>query len=370
MRPEVLVACASDWASPARLPRVLAAAGARVVALSPAGYALTATRYVDRVVDAPAELEAYVDALRDHLDAHRYAWVIVADDPLLVALRARALRGERWLRTLLPIASDHPWSSIVASKTAFARLGAAAGLPVPASRTCHAEPDAARAADELGLPLMLKQAAGFAGLGVRLVRDRADVARAWADVAGGAEPVVAQRFVEGPVGNTTFLMERGRPIAWMSAYKARTFQGPFGPSSARRFMVHGDVAPLLARVGALTGYHGFGAVDWIHGADDRLHTIELNARPVPAIHMGPRAGVDFARAVREMLAGAATVQVPPAPPVDAPVHPMFPEDVYRLAHERALDRRAWAASADVPWGDPRLLLHHLRVFYRAVRSVT
>jgi predicted ATP-grasp superfamily ATP-dependent carboligase len=350
---------------------VLAAAGARVVALSPPGYAVTATRFVDRVIDAPAELDAYVDALRDHVRVHRYAWVLVADDPLLVALRARVVRGERWLGELLPIAGDHPWVSIVGSKTAFAALGAAAGLPVPASRGCGSLADAERAADELGLPLMLKQAVGFAGLGVRLVRERAELARAWADVGGGAEPVVAQRFVEGPVGNTIFLMQRGRPIAWMSAYKARTFQGPFGPSSARRFMAHDDVAPLLARIGALTGYHGFGAVDWIHGADDRLHTIELNARPVPAIHMGPRAGVDFARAVREMLAGEATVQVPPAPPDDAPVHPMFPEDVYRAATE-GRELRDWLPArptrSDVPWTDPPLLLHHLRTFYRAVRT--
>ncbi len=364
-RHEVLLACASDWASPARLPRVLAAAGARVHVLSPPGHAVTATRFVDRVLEAPRALEAYVDALRDAVWAHRYAWVLIADDPLLVALRARAARGERWVRDLLPIAGDHPWAAIVASKTAFAELGTAAGLPVPPSRTCVSLADAQRAAGELGVPFMLKQSSGFAGLGVRLVVDRADVARAWGELAP-AEPVVAQRYVDGPVGNTIFLMDRGRPICWMSAYKARTFQGPFGPSSARRFMVHDDIAPLVRRIGALTRYHGFGAVDWIHGADDRLHAIELNTRPVPTIHMGPRAGVDFARAVRELLEGTATVQVPPPPPPDAPVHAMFPEDIYRLAHDRRLDAPAW--SADVPWTDPRLLLYHLRHFARVLRS--
>jgi len=358
----VLVACASDWTSPARLPRVLARAGARVIALSPPGHAVTVTRYVDRVVPAPAALDAYVDALRDHLRAHRYAWVIVADDPLLVALRARAAGGEAWVRELLPIASDHPWAAIVASKTAFAELGGAAGLPVPPSRTCASLEDARRAMDALGAPIMLKQATGFAGLGVRLVTSAGELAAAWAEV--GAGQVVAQRFVDGPVGNTIFLMQRGRPICWMSAFKARTFQGRFGPSSARRFMVHGDVAPLLRRIGALTGYHGFGAIDWILGDDDRLHTIELNARPVPTIHMGPRAGVDFARAVREMLGGGATVQVPPPPP--ARVHAMFPEDIYRAATQGRFDRASWDTRSDVPWSDPALLVYHLRAFYRAL----
>jgi glutathione synthase/RimK-type ligase-like ATP-grasp enzyme len=370
-RPTILMACSSDWVSPSRLPAVLVAGGARVVAFSAPGYPLTATRFVDEVIAAPAALDAYVDALRDHLRTTRYDWILVADDPLLVALRARAAAGEGWTRGVLPIADDHPWAAIVASKDDLAALGSAAGLPIPASRRCETAADAARAADELGFPLVLKQSEGFAGLGVRLVATRDQLDAAWAEIGGGV--VVAQRFVEGPIGNSVFLMARGRPICWMSAYKVRTFPGPFGPSSARRFMTHDDVAPLLARIGELTGYHGFGALDWVLGPDRRLHIIELNARPVPAIHMSRRAGVDFARAVRELLSGVPVhVQAPPPPSPDAPVHPMFPEDVYRGAVENNLDLRQLlprrGIPSDVPWRDPPLLAYHVRTLYRAART--
>ena len=365
--PTILVACGSEWLSPARLPRVLARAGARVVAFCPRAWPLAQTRFVDDVIDAPPELAAYVEALRDHLADSAYDWVLVVDDPLLEALAAR--RAEPWLDGILPIAAAHPWSSVLASKAAFCMLAADAGLPIPASRTCWSRADVRTAAAAIGLPLILKTSGGFAGLGVRLVRDAHELDASFAALADGL-PVVAQRFIEGAIGNTVVLFDRGVPICWMSAFKVRTWPGPFGPSSARQFMTHADVEPLIRAVGARSGYHGFCALDWVLDAHDRLQIIELNARPVPTIHMGALAGVDFSRAVRELLAGVPCVQSPR--PRARRVVPMFPEDVWRAASEHSLSLAAWlpwpGRFTDVPWHDPPLLLHHLRRFAQAARD--
>jgi hypothetical protein len=137
-------------------------------------------------------------------------------------------------------------------------------------------------------------------------------------------------------------------------------------------MTHPDVEPLVRRVGELTRYHGFAALDWVLDHSGRLRIIELNARPVPTIHMGPLAGVDFSRAVRGMLAGDPAVQVPPDPPADAPVVPMFPEDLWRSFAEDEVSVAQWLPRpgrfTDLPWQDPPLLLYHLRVIYKAVRE--
>jgi predicted ATP-grasp superfamily ATP-dependent carboligase len=230
--------------------------------------------------------------------------------------------------------------------------------------------DAKDAAAALGLPLMLKQSSGFAGLGVRAVRQPEELGDAWRAVDNGGV-VVAQRFIDGPIGNSVALFARGTPICWMSAFKVRTWPGPFGPSSARRFIVHDDVEPLLRRVGAWSGYHGFCALDWVLDGDGRLQVIELNARPVPTIHMGPLAGVDFAAAARQLLAGAPP-PTPSRPIARDEVFAMFPEDVWRAASERTLSIAEWLPRwrrfSDVPWHDPPLLLHHVRAFYRAARA--
>jgi glutathione synthase/RimK-type ligase-like ATP-grasp enzyme len=344
---KALIACASDWASPARLPRILKRAGVQVHALTARDRALARTRFVDVVHDAPEPLQEYIEALRARVGD--YDWVLICDDPLLSALAER--RHEAWLDGVLPIRGE--WGAALASKADFCRLGVAARLPIPPTRICANIEGARRAAGDLGLPLMLKESAGFAGLGVRLVETPEALAPAWAELR--AMPIVAQRFVPGPIGNSVALFQHGTPICWMSAYKVRTWPGPFGPSSARRFMTHADVRPLLERIGELTRYHGFCALDWVHH-DDRLRLIELNARPVPTIHMGALAGVDFSRAIRHFLDGQVCVQEPPDPPGDAPIHPMFPEDVLRASAEGAVA----FPMRDVPWSDPPLLLHHLR----------
>ncbi|HXU70582.1 MAG TPA: hypothetical protein VN947_14695 [Polyangia bacterium] len=363
----ILVACASEWLAPARLPRVLSRAGARVVAFCPRAWPLAQTRFVDDVIDAPAELDAYVESLRDHLADVAYDWVLVVDDPLLEALAAR--RAEPWVDGLLPIARTHPWARALASKAAFCALAADAGLPVPKSRTVRTLDEARDAALSIGLPMMLKTSGGFAGLGVRLVREARELEASFGALAGGL-PLVAQRYVDGPIGNTVVLFDRGVPICWMSAFKVRTWPGPFGPSSARQFMSHDDVEPIIRAVGARSGYHGFCALDWVLDDDGRLQIIELNARPVPTIHMGRLSGVDFSRAVKELLGGVPRVQ-PPRPRA-ARVIPMFPEDVWRAASEHSLSLAAWlpwpGRFTDVPWHDPPLLLHHLRRFAQAARD--
>jgi biotin carboxylase len=370
-KPSVLVACSSEWASPARLPRVLKHAGARVTVLSAPRHPLARTRFADEVVAAPLPLDAYVDALERHLSRRQHDAVLVTDDPLLAALAAR--QREAWLDGVLPIDGARPWSGALASKAAFAELGTAAGLPVPPSRACTTRAQTRAAAAALGFPLILKQSSGFAGLGVRLTRNRRELDEAWQLLSPGHRELVAQRFVDGPIGNSVFYCHRGVPVCWMSAFKVRTWPGPFGPSSARRFMSHADVAPILQRLGEVSGYHGFGALDWILDEDGRLRTIELNARPVPTVHMARLAGVDFARALRDSFAGVATVQAPPPPPDDAPVHAMFPEDVWRAASDNEpIALTSWLPRpgrySDVPWQDPALLLYHLHNFYRVARE--
>jgi glutathione synthase/RimK-type ligase-like ATP-grasp enzyme len=356
---KILIACASDWTSIARLPRVLKRAGATVHALSAPARALLCTRYVDVRHQAPAPVDDFVGALRDHLERHRYDWVIVADDPLLTALTER--RDLPWLRGILPV--DGEWAAVLASKAELCLRGTAAGLPIPDTRVCHSPEEVRRAAVELGPPFMLKESAGFGGLGVRCVRALDELEPELAELDGW--PLVLQRFIDGPIGNTVVLYRRGTPLAWMSAYKVRTCPGPFGPSSARRFMTHADVKPLVERIGALTGFHGFCAFDWVH-AGDRLHLIELNARPVPTIHMSAHAGIDFSRAVRDLLHGGGAVQEPSEPPGDAPIVPMFPEDLIRGALEGELS----LPLADVPWSDPSLLQFHVSRMWRARRSLT
>ena len=103
----VLVACASSWDAPARLPRLLSDAGCHVTVTCPEGDggALSQTRYVHAFAPAPrgASPAEVVTALRHHLRESRYDWVIAADDPLLEALAGLGADALGWAAPWLPV---------------------------------------------------------------------------------------------------------------------------------------------------------------------------------------------------------------------------------------------------------------------------
>ena len=361
----VLLACASDWQAPARLPKIFRRAGFEVDVFCPHDAGIVHTKYVDRVHEGPAELDAFASALRDHLAENRglYAKTIAIDDPLLAHLTTR--REEGWTAALLPIDPASRFADLVASKAALVRSSSDLGLRIPPSRVVHKREDAEHATRTIGFPTILKVDRSYAGMGVALVESPEDVARAWDTLRPNGE-IVVQAFVRGTLGNTAVLYANGSPVAWMSALKSRTWPGPFGPSCARQFVERDDLAETIARFGAETSYDGFVAFDWIADESDRAWILEVNARPVPALHMGVHANVDFAEAVARWLSTDHRVLFAPMRSIaNRAIFPMFPEDFHRAitdGDEAGLDafRKGNAGHDDVPWDDPPLLAHLLR----------
>ena len=88
-RPQVLLANAmGDWAGVMRTPYMLRRAGARVCLFGPTGTKLSRSWHIDEFVAAPAEGDAFADALFDYLDANRdrFAWVLLGNDPTIAAI--------------------------------------------------------------------------------------------------------------------------------------------------------------------------------------------------------------------------------------------------------------------------------------------
>lgn len=368
-QPLVLVACSQDWDAPGRLPGVLAGAGCKVDVLCPEDSALFHTRYAaDKYAAVADDLGPFLKAFHQLRRSRRYDGVIAVDDPLLSALQEGPAEQ---LRPWFPVDPAGDGFDVVRGKTGFCRAAQRWGLSIPRSAIAHTRQQVVRAAREIGFPVVLKRDVSFAGTGVRKVESADELLAAYAQI-DDARPCVVQEMIEGKVGNTAALFVHGRPVAWMTAYKTRTFPGPFGPSSARQFVDRPELAAVLSRLGERTGYHGFLALDWIErrpvrrgGAGD-LAFIELNARPVPALQMAPLVGVDFAAAVPGLFGEAVAVQVPVVSArTAARVYPMFPQDFLRaIAKGEEEQLKAWASGAhpfeDIPWDDPSLIAWHTR----------
>ncbi|MBM3644650.1 MAG: biotin/lipoyl-binding protein [Alphaproteobacteria bacterium] len=178
------------------------------------------------------------------------------------------------------------------NKAAAKRRMIAAGVPcVPGYQGANQD-DAAleREALAIGLPVMVKAAAGGGGRGMRLVTDRAGLleatrtARAEAASAFGSgelileKAVVDARHVEIQVfadnhGNTIHLGERDCSVQRRHQKVIEEAPSPVVDANLRRAM--GEAAVAAARA---IGYRGAGTVEFLLGADGAFYFLEMNTR--------------------------------------------------------------------------------------------
>jgi predicted ATP-grasp superfamily ATP-dependent carboligase len=356
--PEVLIVSSHRGTVTMRLPGILKRAGFRVSLLSfEKSLALCSRHIAQHIPVAQPEDWATVQALRQHLESCPgfYAWIIIGDDAIFHELAAQS--DQSWL-DWFPVSLAARGAEMCSSKAAFVSLCEELGISTPASRVCHDLAQVQAAAQELGYPCLLKKAFATAGNGVRRVDNLAALEPNSKQLAD-EHPLVVQTFLEGLPGSTAILFDHGIPIAWISAYMHHCWPTPFSPSCQWRFMHHSDIEPICHKLGERLGFHGFCGLDWIHlPADNSLHVLEFNPRPIPMLHLGPLCGVDFGQGAMAMHQGRSFVQPPQSELVGDRVVYMFPQDLYRsLKKSNWHDLRHWlpgAALHDIPWDEPRM----------------
>src|ERR1700674_2181269 len=199
------------------------------------------------------------------------------------------------------------------------KLMAAAGVPVmPGSPgTLETEDEVRAVAKKIGLPIMLKAAAGGGGKGMRLVEDEKDVASAVRTVASEAKSsfgdgrFYVEKFVKRPrhievqvfadqKGETVHVFERECSIQRRNQKVVEESPSPFITPDLRRAM--GEVAVKAARA---VNYIGAGTIEFLADADRNFYFLEINTRiqvehPVTELVTG----VDLVKTQIQIAAGA------------------------------------------------------------------
>jgi predicted ATP-grasp superfamily ATP-dependent carboligase len=370
----LLVSTKGSWAGLLRLPAMLNRAGAITVMYGPVDSRLRRSRYIRETYTAPAEMPAFIAGLREHLAHHQYSWVVLGDDPTLVAIAQTAIKdGDNWLEGWFPV--DHEALEMIVSKTLFAEACPKYDVPLPRSIVCNTLEEVEAAAKDIGYPVMLKTAIGQAGNGVVKVEKAEELAAAFEPLKHRM-PMVVQEFVVGQLGSTQMMFDQGVPICWVPAYKAMVYPEPFGPSCVRELLDQQGIdamQPIVERIGAMTGFHGMCGIDWIRRADGSFAILEFNPRPTSTIHLGRRLGADCAIALKAMLAGRFEPQVPKECPRNQRKIYMFPQFWRRTTRLRKWrDLRFYVpfwANHDIPWEEPAFLLCPILDFMRKFVSM-
>jgi predicted ATP-grasp superfamily ATP-dependent carboligase len=354
----ILLAHSADWLGVSRLPALFSRAGARTTLIAHPRTMVAQSRLVDEHIPAPRDLAGLVDVLAGTLTVRSFDFVVLADDALVMAVADRA--SEPWAAHCLPVSP--PALPLLSSKFAFLEAAKLANLPVPRSQTLPREAFLA-AAGTFGYPLMVKRGEGSGGSGVRFAHGESAVEAALAEFDDPR--LTMEEYVEGDVCATEVLYDHGRPLAWVAFEKRAQFPLPFGPSAVRCVRAVPGMAELVAGCGAITGFHGFVAICWIHQpATGRIALLEMNPRQGSGMHLSPGAGDTFAAALRALLDHDSDthVAVPVAP---GTLYRMFPQDLERaIAQGDAGGLIRALRTPDVPWDDHGLLRAHLRYLAR------
>ena len=296
---------------------VLARAGHRVEALSPAGLCLCRmTRHVRRVHDVPAlgrDPSGWLEAALD-VAAQRGADVLLpVQEQVAVMALARDRIEAAGVATAVP---GFAALAQVQDKVSAFRTLARAGVPQPPAvvAATAAEVEAA-GAGLAGWPLFVKMPIGTASAGVRRAGSPDELRQVAADYerlgAFGPEGVLVQQPVTGPLAMVQAVFARGELVAFHACQRIR--EGAAGGSSHKLGLDLPEAREHMAGLGAALGWHGALSADVIIGPDGPRF-IDINPRLVEPVN-ALASGVDLAGALVEVArSGSSRIPQPAAAP--------------------------------------------------------
>ena len=188
------------------------------------------------------------------------------------------------------------------------------GLPTPEFKLIRSEQDLDAAAQELGLPLMMKPVHEGSSLGAARVAAAEDLAQAWANASGYDDRVICERWMPG--GDYTVGILHGHALPAIKIETEREFydyQAKYLDDDTRYLCPCGLPQELEAELAGLAlqafdaiGAGGWGRVDILLDENRRPSLIDVNTVPGMTGHSlvpmaASRAGLDFDNLVLRVL---------------------------------------------------------------------
>jgi hypothetical protein len=304
---------------------VLARAGHRVEALSPAGLCLCRmTRHVRRVHDVPAlgrDPFGWLEAALDVAERRGADVLLPVQEQVAVMALARDRIADTGLATAVP--SFAALAQVQDKVSAFRTL-ARAGVPQPPAAVAASVTEIVAAGAELagagqagagqaGWPLFVKMPIGTASAGVRRAGSPDELRQVAEDYerlgALGPDGVLVQAPVAGPLAMVQAVFARGELVAFHACERVR--EGAAGGSSHKLGLDLPEARTHIAALGAFLDWHGALSADVILGPDGPRF-IDINPRLVEPLN-ALACGVDLAGALLEVARHGSAQSIEPQP---------------------------------------------------------
>jgi glutathione synthase/RimK-type ligase-like ATP-grasp enzyme len=210
------------------LPQMLTRAGFIIDVISSAPV-MNRSKFIRHHALIPPHL-SLLPTIRKKLN-HAYDWIIVTDDDTLIEIAHSSLSLSEKLR-LLPLLTENDFSHIY-SKIGLSKLFHQKGVCTPDFLIASNLYEAVEGAQQLGYPVLIKENASGAGLGVFECRRAEEVKYIKPQVFD--RPVLLQKKIEGSEYDLSALYFEGKLIHFSRSKIEKRCCNPFGASSVRRY---------------------------------------------------------------------------------------------------------------------------------------
>ena len=383
----LVVARCNGWTGIARLPKALQHAGFKVAVLCYPEAFLAKTRYVDTyylLKNNEHSDEEFGQLMARAIVDWKPQLVVPGDEPTIHLLHwltqdreGIASMPDKVLKVLQRSLGSPEHFVSTNNKNTTCRVASELGLRVPEQVHVKNPNEALRFyARRSDRAVVLKAPCGWAGLGVRVCANEAQIRSAFKRLSNleGVGPIndhppvpesaktkqnaawldshflSAQQFISGTAAIYSAVALKGELLAGYSALKELVHLPPTGPGAVVRFIDHPEMTATASTLINHFRYTGFIEFCFmVEKNTGHAYLLECNPRPAPIASLGSQIGVDLcealfrklnrrrARASNSFKAGT--------------VIAIFPQEWRRDPES------AWLRNAchDVPWDDPELL---------------
>ena len=205
-------------------------------------------------------------------------------------------------------------SAIGMNKLKTKQIWLAQNLPTPPYRMLNTIEDCENAADELGLPLMVKPSHEGSSIGITKVTDNNQLQKAWSDAQKYDREIIAEAWIEGTEYTASILGEQALPlIRLQTPHEIYDYDAKYNANTTQYHCPCGlpDYVEDELKVLALKAFHavdakGWGRVDLFLDKDSKPWLIEVNTVPGMTDHslvpMAAKvAGISFEELVLRIL---------------------------------------------------------------------
>ena len=369
----LLVATATRWIGPMRMPRALARAGFEVLLLAPQGSLIEKSRFLARTEHLPDHatpaqwLAAFVELVSassprlvlpcDDMAFRLLQMVVQLPPPEGIALGSH-LQAAALVRESLGD-PDHYRESV--DKTLLPAAAQALGVRVPPHAPVGDLGGAQGFAEAHGYPIVLKRGYGSAGEGVAICADGEELSgaltrltgQAAIDLEGGTRAgILAQAFIAGRVTYYSGAAWRGSVLTGYGSDKIVAFPEPMGPTSVMRYRRAQDLRDFSDKLIGGFGMSGMFTIEFmIHEQTGEGYLLEINRRFPPGAHRGAILNVDLCAAMFAVLQGSPSPSRPALDPGEEGIRVNFPLEWLRDPHSHWLREYP----VDIPWSEPELI---------------